>query len=140
MPPSIRNALGLPPLDPETKAQALADPGPSWKEWFFYEFARAWIILGFFIADSVIFVLWAVPFNGPAMATSLVGALYLEFLAYRVLWYRANPDEEYRRVEFHRTWTRPVQFGLWTPEFARLRRGVDPMGDAPRGPDPAEFL
>ena len=138
--PTARTVLGLPTLDPETRAAAIADPGPSWKEWFFHEFARAWILLGFFIADAIIFVLWAVPFVPVAMVLSIIGAIYLEFLAYQVLWSRGNAEEEYRMPVFRPTFFRPVRFGRWTPEFDRLRRGADPWGDAPRGPDPAEFL
>lgn len=154
MPADARHALGLPPLDDETRQKALADPGPSWREWFLRDFVRTWALLGFFVLDVLIFVGWYVPLvvdstlgdNGAtALATvglvaSMVLALYLEFLAYRYLWYRALPDEVYSTAAFHRTWLRPSQFGRWTPEYERLRKGLDPWDGARRGPNPAEFL
>ena len=130
-------------LDDETYARAVAEPGPTWREYLYYEFLKVWILLGFFIVDVFLAVSWLEPLNVAALVASLVAAFYLEFLAYRYLWYRPDLDTLNPRAPFHRTLTRPVQYGRWTPEADRVRNGLSPFGDAllpTTRSDPKEFL
>ncbi len=134
-----RDILGLPETTADERARAIAHPGPSWQEYFYFQFLKMWIALGFLILDAWIAVLFLEPTDLPAMAAALAGALYLEFLAYRYLWFRPALDES-PHFQFRRTWSRPVRFGRWTPEMFRLREGLEPYLDGTRGPDPREFL
>ena len=127
----------IPSLDEKTRQEAIEDPGPSWRDWFYYSFLKGWILLALFAVDSWIIAIWLQPVNVPAMAASLAGALYAEFLLYQVLWYR-TPEETPLRG-FQRTWLTPVRHGLWTPEAAEGRLGIGPS-PVPAGPDPREFL
>lgn len=139
MPPGpLSRTLGVPDLDEEARQRALAERGPSWKEWFYFEFLKVWIVLGLLIVDSWIIAIWLDPINVLAIVGSVAVVLYAEFLLYRCLWYRPDPDHEPR--EFHRTYLRPVRFGRWTPEAWRVRAGLDPMPGSTGGPDPREFL
>ena len=127
--------LGPPPTAAE-RAKALADPGLSWREWFYFSFAKTWIGLGFLIADSILIAGWSEARNWAALVLTLVPALYAEFLAFRVLWTRPGVEEE-RTTDFRPSWYRPVRVGRWTPEawHPELDRGLRPVG-----PDPNEFL
>jgi hypothetical protein len=140
MPGSVRQTFGIQSPDAETRESAVSEPGASWKEFIYFELAKVWILLGLFIVDSWIIVYWTQPPNGGALLLSLAPAIYLEFLAYRVLWYRPNPEEAYLAREFKPTWLRPVRFGRWTPEAWRAREGHDPFSSVSVGPDPREFL
>jgi hypothetical protein len=136
----IRRVFGVKTPDPETRRSALDDPGASWQEWFYFEFAKVWILLGFFVGDSIAAVSFADPFDPALMLSVLFLLSYLEFLAYRCLWFRPDPEKEWRFTEFRPSWLRPVRFGRWTPEAFRLRQGRSAFEEAQVGPDPAEFL
>jgi hypothetical protein len=125
-------------LDPdaETKRRALLDPCPSWSDWFLFSGAKPWVGLCFLVVDVWIGTTWLIPLNLAAMGLSLVAAVYLEFMAYRYLWYR--PDEIRVGERFRPTWRVPRQFGLWTPEERARRLGE--LVSTPTGPDPREFL
>ena len=129
----------FPKLPTEEREKALADPGPSWKQYFYRDFLKWWTVLGFLVVDVWIFggwfevgLVWAIP-------PSLAGALYLEYLGYQALWYdpgHGAPSETDRS-----RWIHPVPFGRWTRAGERVRQGLSPIsGEAyPEGPDPAEF-
>jgi hypothetical protein len=122
------------------KELALREPGPSWREWAFFTGFKPWLGVVFLIADAWIAAAWLEAGNLIALALSLFAAVYLEFLLYRYLWYRPDPEDARDRTTFRPTWTRPVRYGRWTPEAERVRAGL-PLEAAPeRGPDPREFL
>ena len=129
----------VPPLSPEEKEAALADPGPTWRQFFYREFLKWWGGLFFLVVDSWIVASFLRPLELWAMVPALVVAGYLEYLLYLYLWRRPNLDRESRRGPFLRTWYRPVRFGRWTPEGEDIRRGIDPAPPV-AGPDPREFL
>jgi len=128
----------------EEKQAALADPGPTWREWFLYKGAKWYIGIGLFVVD-----IWEVgaflPYDSIRVleALGLIGpTIYAEFLLYRYLWYRPSVDEttvSVHRGGFRRSWYRPVRFGRWTPETAAIRAGTYRPPTA-EGPDPREFL
>lgn len=121
------------------KARALEEPGPSWRTWLLQRALRAYYLLGILIADVQIIVFWLEAGNNVlAMALSLAGALYLEFLLYRYLWYRPQVEVA-PSGRFRPTWTRPAEFGRWTPEADLVRSGVS-IYRTEQGPNPKEFL
>lgn len=125
----------------EERRRALADPGPSWSEWFYWSFLKTWVVLGFLIGDVFVIATWGEPLNLAGMIPSLVLATYAEILGYQYLWYRPRmPSRSHRRVEFRRTWLRPVPYGRWTPEAARVKQGLPALDVVEAGPDPREFL
>ncbi|HEV2317395.1 MAG TPA: hypothetical protein VGV89_07475 [Thermoplasmata archaeon] len=126
------------PLSDEERQKLVDDPGPSWTQYFYYDFLRWWGLLGFFVVDALIVTSFVRPLILAAMIPSLVLATYLEYLGYEYLWYRPNLEKEWRRGPFHPTWYRPFRFGRWTIEGETMRRGVDPIPVT--GPDPTEFL
>ena len=136
--PRLGPTLGVPKLEEKERTEALAEPGPSWREWLYFEFLKVWIALAFLIVDSWIAASWLDPFNAVGLFGSLALALYLEFLAYRCLWYRPDPERWQR--EFRPSWFRPVRVGRWTPEAWRVRAGKEPFPGVATGPDPREFL
>lgn len=123
----------------EEKRLARLDPGPSWREWVFYDAMKWWLAVLLLIGDSLLIVQWFILGSAIGLALSLVAVVYAEFLLYRYLWTRPPPRSTRRRGPFHRTWYRPVEIGRWTPEadFAR-RHGYRPGTDD--GPAPDEFL
>ena len=125
-PPTYRSSGYLPKLEGPLRDHALADPGPTWGEWLIGPFAKVWVLLGFFVVDSWVLVLWAAPFNPAGLAASLVAAAYLEFLLWRYLWYAPDRDDDLRNLPFRPNWTRLARFGRWTPQASRLRAGQDP--------------
>ena len=135
----LRDAFGLPATTAEERAKAIAHPGPSWKEFFYFDFLKMCIALGFVVLDAWIAVLFLEPPDLVGLGLAVAAALYLEFLAYRYLWARPPADES-PHAAFRRSWTRPVRFGRWTPEMFRLRAGLEPYLDGTHGPDPREFL
>lgn len=138
MPPGgFLRGLG-PPLTPEERQKALEDPGPSWREFFFYEFLKWWIGLGFLVADVLLISSFLQPLDLPVLVPALVLALYLEILAWAYLWARPKLEDEGHGRKFQPTWRRPFRFGRWTPEAERIRAGLDPIPTV--GPDPREFL
>ena len=138
----IRTGLGLPKLEGKEREEALRAEGPSWREYFYFSFAKTWMLLLFFIVDVWVAAIWLQPRILVAPLVVTVGvAVYLEFLAYRALWYRPHPEQEDLNRPFRPTWTRPTRFGRWTPEAWRQREGRDPFPSEPRrGPDPREFV
>lgn len=133
----IRRGLGLPKLEGEERRRAIEHPGPSWREWFYTSFLKAWLGLLFFIVDAWILTAFLSPFAPALLVPSVAAALYLELLLWRYLWYEPDPETE-RRGEFHPTLLRPTRLGRWTPEAERLRLGLDPAPGS--GPDVREFL
>lgn len=156
-----KGPFGLPRIDAETRRRAIEDPGPTWREWFFYDFLKVWVALGFLIVDSWVATVWLDPFDPYGMAASLLVALYLEILAYRYLWYRPGEAGRSTRYVFvplwstrarggragevaersRRNWFTPRPFGRWTPEADRVRLGLAPFeGESTAPPDAGEFL
>jgi hypothetical protein len=133
--------FGMPKLGGTEREEALADPGPTWKQYFEREFLRwCWALL-IIIVDVWIIATFLVPLDLPVMLPVLVGATYLEFVGYRYLWYRPDPDVESGHGAFTPTWVRFRRFGIFTPEAERLKSGLSPFPEAQRvGPDPSEFL
>ncbi len=138
MPGGIRRTFGVPELDEDSRKEALADPGPAWKDWFYFEFLKVWILLALLIVDVLLVASWLDPPDVVAMALSLGAALYLEYLLYQYLWHRPHPEREPR--EFQRNLLHPVRYGRWTPEMWRFKAGLDPLAGLQSGPDPREFL
>ncbi len=122
----------------EEKRLALLDPGPTWKEWFFYEATKWWIGLALFIIDIWIVFGWWQAGSVTLGVVTLVAAIYGEFLLARFLWHRPSEPRP-RNRPFRPTWYLPVEVGVWTPEAAdrRAGRGVPGLTDEPR---PDEFL
>lgn len=126
----------------EEKRRALAEPGKSWHDWFYFDTLRWWSIIGFLIIDSWIAVEWLSLGNYVGLGLSLILASYLEFLLFRILWYRPElPVRAWSRKSFHPTPLRPVQVGRWTPERVlrdRARSGQEDLADDAVNPE--EFL
>ena len=132
----------FPRLEGEEREKALAEAGPSWRQWFYFSFAKVWTLLAFFILDVFVFATFAQPFLPLALFPSLALALYAEYLLYEYLWFRPPIEKLFEwRKAFRRTWYRPVPMGRWTVEAEKLRGGVPvfPPGAEPH-PDPEEFL
>ena len=128
----------------EDQLRALHDPGPTWREWFFYDAMKWWVGLLYLILDSWIFVGWVTTvgytsWGGAGLAASLVGALYLELLFYRYLWRRPS-DEDARPGSFRPGWRALREFGRWTPEEAAFRAGKAHRRRQDGSVDSHEFL
>ena len=128
----------------QDQLRALKDPGPSWREWFYFDAMKWWLGLGFLIVNSWIFVGWvtSVGFTtaGDAgIVASLIGALYLEVLAYRYLW-RRPPEHDGGSGPFRPSWKALREWGRWTPEEEAFRAGKRPRAPADGSPNPHEFL
>ncbi len=126
----------------EEKRLALRDPGPTWREWFFYDHAKWWVGLTFLIVDSWIVTGWI--YNGgistigaAETAASLGVAIYLEVLLYRYLWRRPGTVS---RSRFRPSWKALTEFGRWTPEGEEARRGGASAVPADGAPNPREYL
>jgi hypothetical protein len=126
------------PTEAERRA-ANADPGVPWREWFYFSFLKVWIALGFLVFDALIAGFFAEARNLPGLVVGVGVALYLEFLAYQVLWKRPGADEE-RFTPYRPTVVRPVRYGRWTPEAWHPERFTRHLPSAGSGPDPNEFL
>ena len=139
---SSRPGRVLPRLDEEERARALADPGPTWRQWFLYSFVKAWGLLAFFIGDVFILAAFGAPFLPWALFPSLAVALYGEYLLYQYLWHRPSVEELLaQRRGFKRTWHRPVPYGRWTIEAERARAGQPVLApDEEPHPDPNALL
>jgi hypothetical protein len=123
----------------EEKKRALAEPGPSWRQWWFHDASKWYVGLAFLILD-----VWVVAYGFEAGALFgavgiLVVAGYAEFLLYRYLYYRPHPGDHGGARGFRRTFTRPVPFGRWTPEADLVRAGGTLVPEE-EGPSPKEFL
>lgn len=122
----------------EEKRRALAEPGPSWREWWFHDASKWYLLLVLLIGDLWLVTL-GVESGGLLYAlVALVGLLYVEFLLYRYLWYRPRAEEGRPRGAFRRTWLRPVRYGRWTPEADLVRAGGQ-LAPEEEGPDLREF-
>lgn len=135
----------LPKLTGEARREALADPGPTWSEWFFRSFARTWVVLGFLIGDVFLIATFAAPLDVPALVAGVGLAFYGEFLLYQYLWYTPSTRYHHRTAGvFARSWVHPVAYGRWTEEAALIRAGQLPVyaeiEGHETGPDPREFL
>ncbi len=129
----------------EEKQAALRHPGPSWREWFFFDAMKWWLGIVFLIVDAWIATSWIGGGNDTAgnalgLAASLAGALYLEVLLYRYLWRRPVDRDMIGRSGFRPSWKALREVGRWTPEASfvasrRARQGIDEGA-----PDPSEFL
>jgi hypothetical protein len=117
--PASRPPGTFPRLEGAERPAAVNAPGPSWREYFYFSFAKAWALLAFAILDAWVVASWLQPLNAPGLALSLAGALYLEFLLYRYLWYEPGPEERLSRGQFRPRWNRPTRLGRWTPEAWR---------------------
>ena len=118
------------------KQRALADPGPTWREWFFYDGAKWWVGLGFLIVDVWVGGSWFTDasFSGLRVLGAvlcLAAAFYLELLLYRYLWRRPSDTDLRRSGPFRPGWMGLREVGRWTPEAARLRA----HGGGPSVPD-----
>lgn len=118
----------------EEKRSALAEKGPPWKEWWFYSASKWYVILLFLVGDVWALVTW-LDSGASYLALVLLALVYLEFLLYQYLYYRAPAPSRRRGASFRRTWYRPVEFGRWTPERERARvqreQGVVAADDGP---------
>ncbi len=127
----------------EEKRQALLDPGPTWREWFFFDAMKWWIGVGFLIVDAWIVLSWVggdafTLLNELGAVASLAGALYLEILLYRYLWRR--PSETRRPGPFRPGWTALREVGRWTPEAAQPAGLGRPRATEDGSPSPHDFL
>ncbi|HTT16607.1 MAG TPA: hypothetical protein VMH49_04540 [Thermoplasmata archaeon] len=129
----------------EEKREALVDPGPSWREWFFYDAMKWWLGIVFLIADAWVVTSWIS--DGVATATDIVGvvlslaaALYLEVLLYRYLWRRPSDPDLVGRGTFRPGWKALREVGRWTPEASRVASRAARRRPEQGGVDPNEFL
>ena len=132
----------FPRLEGEDREKAIAEAGPSWRQWFFFSFARVWGILAFFIGDVFVIGTFGEPFVAWALFPGLAAALYGEYVLYQYLWHRpALDDRRGTRGAFHPTWHHPFEVGRWTVEGERVRAGLPAVapGLEPQV-DPDEFL
>lgn len=130
----------------EEKRLALADPGPTWTEWFCYHGAKWYLGGAYLIVFSwEILYLWPPASVSPWVVLPVVGAtFYVEYLLWGYLWYvPSGHDTGHSRStgdgRFRPTPLRLVRYGRWTPESAQLRAGI-PVASPETGPDPKEFL
>lgn len=135
---------GLEELDAQ-KRRALLDPGPSWKQWFFYDAAKWWIGVGFLIVDVLAAGSW---FAGGALSTTtaveavltLVPLLYVEALLYLYLWRHPSDADLVRHGPFRPSWKALREVGRWTPEAEARRAAARGAAVGDSSPQPDEFL
>lgn len=133
----------FPKLKGEARREALSDPGPTWSEWFYRSFVRAWMILLYLVFDVFLITAFGTPLDLPALVFSLALGTYGQFLLYQYLWHTPSTRRHHRaREAFRPTWLHPVEYGRWTEEAVLVRAGRLPAydPDEPAGPDPREFL
>jgi hypothetical protein len=121
----------------EEKRKALEDPGPSWREWWWFSASKWYLGLLLFVLD-----IWLIAAGietgllGLALLLTL-GVLYVEFLLWRFLYFvPREPDDP--NHPFRPTWSRPAQFGRWTPEGEAVRHGGRVIIEGT--PDPNHYL
>jgi hypothetical protein len=138
-PPSPRI---LPHLEAEERERAVAAPGPSWSQWFYFSFAKVWTLLAFFILDVFVLGTLGLPPYQWTLGPALAAAVFAEFVLYEYLWHRPTPEQLVGfRKGFHRTWYRPFAYGRWTIEGERARAGTPLLTSAEEPhPDPRDFL
>jgi hypothetical protein len=123
------------------KELARRAPDLPWKDWALFTGLKSYVGIGLFILDAWIAAVWLEAGNYVGLIPSLVLAVYLEFLLYRYLWYRPSARASRSKRRFRPSWSRPVEYGRWTPEAARRRSGaMDESGGSPVGPNPRDFL
>ncbi len=123
----------------EEKQRARDAPDLPWRTWWFHSGSKWYLGLAFLVVD-----VWILDgsYDAGYLAFGLVGclaALYAEFLLYRYLYYVPDLGDERRPGRFRPSWTRPAQYGRWTPEGEAVRAGGTVVAAEP-GPDPKEFL
>ncbi|HTS34003.1 MAG TPA: hypothetical protein VMI55_08755 [Thermoplasmata archaeon] len=118
------------------KKAALADPGPSWKEWALHSALKWYIGLGLLIVDGWVVDFWLIQGTYLGFVT-LVPLLYAEYLLWQYLWHRPQGLRTGHRAPRRWVWVHPVRFGRWTPEADLARKGELVPADQP---SPAEFL
>ncbi len=123
----------------EEKRRALLEPGPTWREWWFFSASKWYVVLGFLIGDVWAVTVWLDAGSVLGALLTLVGLFYAEYLLYEYLWYRPDERALRRRALFRRTWRHPVPFGRWTPEAQLVRSGAVESRDD-EGPDLGEFV
>ena len=129
----------------QEKQRALSEPGPTWREWFFYDGSKWWVGLVFLIVDAWVGGYWFSDGNYTAdrtvfAALSLAGAVYLELLLYRYLWRRPTDASKSHGKPFRPGWTALREWGRWTPEAERMRARGTPPPAPDGGPSADEFL
>lgn len=130
----------------EDKRKALLEPGPNWKQWFFYQGMKWWLPVLFLIVDSWIAASWIgndsfAAANVLGMVVSLVLAVYLEGLAYLYLWREPSDQEAATGGRFRPGWRGLREYGRWTPEGERRRRwAASSPPSEPGAPEPRDFL
>ena len=129
----------------QEKRKALADPGPSWREWFFYSGSKWWIGVGFLIVDVFAVGSWI---SGGATSAGRLGgafaslavAIYIEILIYGYLWRRPSDEELAGNRQFRPGLLGLRQVGRWTPEGVRFPAGRLPLRSEDGAPSQQEFL
>ncbi len=143
--------FSLPAPSEKERSEALANPGPSWRDWVYGSMLKVYIPLGFVIVDVWIVGTWLedrLPLGNDltvlGIALSLAPALYLEYAAFLYFWASAkdDPSHSIRETEGF-SLLHPFRVGRWTEAGRRLRRGLPPRPGAPpepAGPNPEEFF
>jgi|GEM_PF-476266 len=123
----------------EEKRQALADPGPSWRDWWFFHASKWYILIGLLVVDAWVVGIFFEVGLWAAGVLSLFALFYVNYALYCFLYFRPDPEAPRRRGKFRRTLIHPFEYGRWTPEAELVRSGgmLDP-GES--GPRPEEFL
>jgi hypothetical protein len=126
----------------QEKRRALREPGPTWREWFFYDHAKWWYGIAALVVDSWVATSWVA--GGARSTLRLVGlavsvgwAVYLEFLLYRYLWRRPVSGSAGR---FRPGWFALREVGLWTPEATHASAPSARPAPEEGAPNPREFL
>ncbi|MGA8303260.1 MAG: hypothetical protein WA691_01285 [Thermoplasmata archaeon] len=138
---SRRRANQDPEEDRVARRTALAEPGPSWRQWFYDSFLKVWILFLFFVTDVWIVVGWLSPWNAANVlyaALSFLAAVYLENLAYQFFWYEPPELTRSSHEEPPPRWLHPVLRGRWTPGWSAAKAMAARSADDT--PDPREFL
>jgi hypothetical protein len=123
----------------EEKRRARLDPGPSWKDWWYFHASKWYVVLGLAIVDFWVVGTWLQLGLWVGAALSAVAVLYADILLYQYLYAVPNPEAVRRRGRFRRSWIRPVEFGRWTPDGQTIRAGGT-VARPPEGPTADEFL
>ncbi len=128
----------LPPEVREEMELARQDPGPTWRQWFFFSAAKWWLGLAFLVVD--VWILVSALTYGPLTLLLLVVAVYAEIFTWQYLWHRPEGRSQSAKGARRMWWIRPVAVGRWTPEAEEDRVPAPVSGATDHGPDPREFL
>ncbi len=118
----------------EEKRRALLDPGPTWREWLYYEAFKWWLAIALLVVDGWAVAYWLEAGSVVGAALSLAALVYVEYLLYQYLWFRPASLHD---LGHHQRWLRPTPVGRWTPEWSEWRRM---RSRATNGPRLEEFL